>query len=60
MLEVSSNLPSLEQGRHCPTLAGMARMETPVFYAQLISVFGNFLLFLAPMSPDFAHCVPCF
>ena len=33
------------QGRHCPTLAGMARVETPVFFAHL----KGFL----PISPPF-------
>jgi len=33
------------QGRHYPILAGMARMETPVVFAHLISFFGHFLPF---------------
>ena len=48
------------QGRHCPTLAGMARIQTPVFFAYLTGFFGHILLFFAPVSPDFAHCVTCF
>ena len=34
------------QGRHCPTLAGMARVETPVSFAHLISFLAIFSCFL--------------
>ena len=42
-------LPVLDtgsQGRHCPTLAGMARVETPVIFAHLISFLAIFSCFL--------------
>merc|ERR1711986_1388 len=35
-----------DQGRHCPTLAGMARVETPVIFAHLISFLAIFPRFL--------------
>ena len=35
-----------EQGRHCPTLAGMARVQTPVSFAHLISFLSIFSCFL--------------
>ena len=38
--------PPLCQGRHCPTLAGMARVETPVSFAHLISFLAIFSCFL--------------
>ena len=41
-----------------PTLAGMARLETPVCFAHLIS-FLAILSLLFPFFSDFAHCV-CF
>ena len=38
--------PTDNQGRHCPTLAGMARVETPVSFAHLISFLAIFSCFL--------------
>ena len=35
-----------KQGRHYPTLAGMARMETPVIFGHLISFLAIFSRFL--------------
>ena len=41
------------QGRHWPTLAGMARVETPVFLAHLISFFGHFPPVFCPYVTGF-------
>ena len=30
------------------------------FFCPFDMFFGHFILFFAPMSPDFAHCVTCF
>merc|ERR1711884_486932 len=38
--------PPSYQGRHCPTLAGMARVETPVLFTHLISFLSIFSRFL--------------
>ena len=61
------------QGRHCPTLAGMARMETPVSFAHLINILAIFPcfcpyvtgfcplcpLFLKYLNPRYGNCHTC-
>ena len=44
--KISQNNGNSDQGRHCPILAVMARVETPVLFTYLISFLSIFSCFL--------------